>query len=38
MRNQALMDGPQQGLRELSLFNTHKITVPCSMLAIGDLF
>ena len=38
MRNQVLMDGPQQGLRELSLFNAHKITVPCSMLAIRDMF
>ena len=32
------MDGPQQGLRELQLFNNHKITVPGSMLAIEDLF
>lgn len=38
MRNQALMDGPQQGLRELALYEAHKITVPCSMLAIRDLF
>jgi len=38
MRNQALMDGPQQGLQELALLNEHKVTVPGSMLDVKELF
>ena len=39
MRNQALMDGPQQGLVELALLERrpHPITVPGAMLSLKDV-